>query len=106
MILDNIDTDTMNGTIEMYDVKKLESTLNNSIIEVTEDKTSEMEIISKRVMTSLGVVSRTASDYYCSRYVNCCHKENCKNIQSMIIKTKREKETGYKKMLLIYQNFR
>ena len=100
MILDNIDTDTMNGTIEMYDVKILENALNNGIID---ENTSNMKTISERVMASLGVVSRTVSKYYCSEYVNCCHKENCKKIQSMIIKTKSEKETGYKKMLLLYE---
>jgi len=100
MILDNIDTDIMNGTIEMYDVKILENALNNGIID---ENTSDMTTISKRVMASFGVISRTVSKYYCSEYVNCCHKENCKNIQSMIVTTKNEKKTGYKKMVLLYE---
>lgn len=90
-ILDSIDVDTNKGTIEMYDADKLVSVLKDSIIESNEDEASpEMKETSERVLASLGVVSRTISDYYCMTRVNCCHKEDCEAIQKRIKNSKEE----------------
>jgi len=97
-ILDSIDIDTNKGTIEMYDADKLVSILKDSIIVSNEDDDSpEMKETSKRVMASLGVVSRTISDYYCGNRVNCCHKEDCEAIQ------KRIKNTNEENMVALYK---
>jgi len=90
-ILDSIDIDTNKGTIEMYDADKLVILLKDSIIESNEDEASpEMKETSERVLASLGVVSRTISDYYCMTRVNCCHKEDCESIKKRMESTKEE----------------
>ena len=103
-ILDSVDTDTNKGTIQMYDPIELERVLKSSIIESSEDgKSPEMQETSRRVMASLGVVTRTISKYYCSTHVNCCHKQNCEEITRRIKTTKEEKKNNYKSMVELYE---
>ena len=91
-LLDMIDTDTTKGTIEMYDVGELETALMGAVIE-----TADMKQYSDRTLESLGVIYRVSSKYYCSKYVACCHKENCESIKGRI------KESKDKRMVVLYE---
>lgn len=105
-LLDLIDTDTTKGTIKMYDVDELETALKGAVIETTEMKQS-----SDRTLESLGVISRTISKYYCSKYVGCCHRENCESIQELIKQSKDKRMVGlyedkYRRCIIKNKNMR
>lgn len=105
-IMDTIDVNMDDSTIEMYDVDKLEQTLKGAVVELDEDiQQTELEMnkISERMMVSLGVVSKTITKYYCSKYVNCCHQEDCEKIRVLIKQSNFEKKKNYKKMVELYE---